>query len=57
MPDYIPAPDAAFDTWQGNFMTVVSADLGAYGLVAADLTLATGAQTNWQTKYADLQTA
>ena len=57
MADYIPRPDADFDTWQLNFMSTLSANLGVYGLVAADLTVATAAQTNWSTKYADLQTA
>jgi len=33
MPDYIPAADPAFDTWQDNFMTVVAATPGDYGLV------------------------
>ena len=45
MPDYIPDPDAAFDAWQANFVSVVSGNLSGYGLVAGDLTPVTAAQT------------
>lgn len=51
MADYIPAPDAAFDTWQENFVTYASANLAALGLVAGDLTPVTTAQSAWKTSY------
>ena len=47
MPDYIPGADAAFDTWQANFVSVVNGNLAGYGLVAADLTPVTAAQAAW----------
>ena len=36
MADYIPAPDAEFNSWQVNFVTYANANLAALGLVAAD---------------------
>ena len=55
--NYIPAADAAFDTWQANLVSVLSGNLAAYGLVAGDLTPITAAQTAWSTGYAAQQTA
>ena len=57
MPDFIPAPDAAFDTWQANFMTVVGGSPTDYGLVAGDLVPATALQATWAAAYPDLITA
>ena len=51
MPDYVPRPDPDFDTWQDNFMTVVAAAPGDYGLVAGDLTVPTALQGAWTTAY------
>ena len=47
MQDYIPRQDAEFNSWQQNFVTVVGANLAAYGLVAADLTPLTARQPTW----------
>ncbi len=47
MADYIPGPDANFNAWQTNFVAYANANLAALGLVAADMTPVTGAQTNW----------
>jgi len=35
MADYIPGPDAQFDTGRLNFVTYANANLAALGLVAA----------------------
>ena len=51
MPDYIPGPDAAFDNWQANFLTVVGGTPGNYGLVAGDLSAVNLAQTAWTGTY------
>lgn len=51
MADYIPPPDAAFDTWQENFVTYANANLAALGLVAGDMAPVTAAQTGWKTAY------
>ncbi len=53
MPDYLPAPDAQFTTWQANFVTYANAILVALGLVAGDMTPITTAQTAWGTAYTD----
>src|SRR6188508_2711972 len=60
MPDYIPAPDPAFDNWQANFLTVVGGTPGNYGLAAGDLSAVNLAQTAWAAAYPahlDAQTA
>lgn len=51
MADYIPAPDDAFNSWQVNFVTYANANLAALGLVAADMTPITAAQTAWATGF------
>lgn len=51
MADYIPGPDANFQAWQTNFVTYANANLAALGLVAADMTPVTTAQTAWQTAF------
>lgn len=51
MADYIPPADAAFDSWQTNFVDYASANLAALGLVAADLTPVTNAQAAWKGSY------
>ena len=45
MPDYIPAQDSEFDTWQNALVTYANANLAALGLVAADMLPVTAAQT------------
>jgi len=57
MPDYIPNPDPQFNTWEQNFVSTVNGNLAAYGLVAADMTPVTTAQTAWNSSYPDHQTA
>ncbi|MGL4553567.1 MAG: hypothetical protein ACRC33_20590 [Gemmataceae bacterium] len=47
MKDYIPQPDPAFHLWQAAFVSAVNGNLAGYGLVAADLTPVTAAQTAW----------
>ena len=49
--DFIPGADAAFDTWQANFMSVVGANPTAYGLVASDLVPASALQLTWAAAY------
>ena len=49
--NYIPAPDAAFDTWQANFVTYANANLIGLGIVAGDMTPVVTAQTVWTTRY------
>lgn len=51
MADYIPGPDADFNVWQSNFVTYANANLAALGLVAADMTPITTAQTTWATAF------
>ena len=51
MADYIPGPDASFQAWQSNFVTYANANLAALGLVAADMTPITAAQTPWQNGF------
>lgn len=51
MADYMPRADAAFDTWQANFITYASANTAALGLAAGDITPLTTAQTAWNTDY------
>jgi len=50
-PNYIPAPDADFQNWQDNFVVYANAHLAGLGLVAADMTPVTAAQTNWKVAY------
>ena len=51
MADYIPGPDASFQAWQSNFVTYANANLAALGLVAADMTPITTAQTTWASAF------
>ena len=51
MADYIPGPDASFQAWQNNFVVFANANLAALGLVAADMTPVTTAQTAWNTAF------
>ena len=51
MADYIPGPDANFQAWQSNFVTFANANLAALGLVAADMTPVTAAQTTWAAAF------
>jgi hypothetical protein len=55
--DYVPRPDGNFDTWQANFVSYVSANMAALGLVAGDITPLTTAQTAWTTAYGGHTTA
>lgn len=52
MADYIPQNDAEFDAWQQNFATYATDNKSDLGLVDADLTPLTAAQTAWTGSYA-----
>ena len=52
MADYIPGPDANYQAWVTNFVTYANANLAALGLVAADMTPVTTAQTAFNTGFA-----
>lgn len=45
MADYLPGPDTNYQAWVTNFVTYANANLAALGLVAADMTPVTTAQT------------
>lgn len=49
--DYLPAPDSEYLAWLQNFTTFANANLAALGLVAADLTPITNAQTAYQNAF------
>ena len=52
MADYIPAPDAEFDSWQVNWVTYAVANAVALGLdVVVDIPAIQAAQTAWDTDY------
>ena len=51
MADYIPAADAAFDTWAANFVTYVGANFAALGLGAVDIVAVVTAHATWTTDY------
>jgi len=51
MPDYLPAADAQFDTWQVNFVTYVNAHLLDLGLDAADVVDLNATAATWTTEY------
>jgi hypothetical protein len=53
MADYLPGPDAEYQAWVSNFVTYANANLAALGLVAADMTPVTTAQTTFNTSFAD----
>ena len=47
--DFLPNNDTELQAWLQNFVTILNANLAAFGLVAADTTPLTGAQTNFNT--------
>ena len=52
MADYIPAPDAEFDSWQANWVTYAAADSVPLGLnPLVDIPAIRAAQTAWDTHY------
>ena len=56
MPDYVPAPDPAFDNWQGvTLLPYITANRAALGVSTGTLTDLTAAQTDWTGKYATHQ--
>ena len=57
MPDYIPPSDGQFDAWQTNFTSYVSVNQAAPGLLPADVTPLTDAQTAWTPAYSGHATA
>src|SRR5437763_12990802 len=57
MADYIPRPDADFNTWQDNFINTLNANPSDYSLTAADLTPLATAQSAWRNSYSNHTTA
>ena len=57
MPDYIPAPDDKFDSFQSDFVDYVVANKTALGVTADEATALTGKQTAWTGDYATHQAA
>ncbi len=58
MPDYIPQADAAFDTWQTNYVTAFAANAAALGFdPLVDVPALTAVQTVWNGSYAAHTTA
>ena len=51
--DYLPKNDSELVTYLANFVTVLNANLAAVGLVAADVTPLTGAQTAFSAAVTD----
>ena len=51
MADYLPGPDADYQAWVANFVTYANANLIGLGLVAADMTPVTSAQTGFNTAF------
>jgi len=48
---YIPAKDAALDTWQSNFASLITAAPATYGLAAGDAAAINAVCTPWHTAY------
>jgi len=48
---YIPAKNAAFDSWANNFQSVIAANPANYGLAASDATTITAAYNTWHSAY------
>ncbi len=57
MADYIPAADAAFDSWGTNFVNYITANFAALGLAAADIVAVGTAQATWAVAYPALAAA
>lgn len=57
MADYIPASDAAFQTWVDNFVTYANVHVADLGLTSADMTPVTNAAMDFSTKFATHTTA
>ena len=58
MADYIPKADAAFDTWQTNYVTAFAANAAALGFdPLVDVPALTAVQTVWNGSYAAHTTA
>jgi len=49
--DYIPATEEDFNDWQDNFMEVLTANLAAWGIAAAEKAPLDLLQTDWIAKY------
>ena len=47
--DFLPNNDTELQAWLTNFVTILNANLATVGLVAADVTPLTTAQTNFNT--------
>ncbi|MDT5121231.1 MAG: hypothetical protein QOC96_713 [Acidobacteriota bacterium] len=51
MADYIPRPDAEFNTWQDNLVSKLNANPADFNLTAADIAPLTTAQSAWTSAY------
>jgi hypothetical protein len=51
MADYIPRPDAEFNTWQDNLINTLNANPADFNLTAADVAPLITAQTGWTSAY------
>lgn len=51
MADYLPAADAEFDAWIGNFVAYVAANLINLGIDAGDFADVAAANTAWNSAY------
>ena len=50
--DYVPGPDAEFDSWQVNWVTFAAANAAALGLdPLIDIPAIQAAQTAWDTDF------
>lgn len=49
---FIPATEENFNDWQGNFITVLTANAAAWGILLPDLNAIKAFQTDWIPKYA-----
>ncbi len=50
-PPYLPAQDAAFDSWFNNFSTLITGSPTTYGLIAGDATTIAASFTAWNAAY------
>jgi hypothetical protein len=49
--DFIPRPDAEFNVWQGNLVSLIEGNTEAWGIPAEDFTALTAGQTAWTTAF------
>ena len=54
--DYLPKPDAAFQLWLANFVSVAGGNVTALGITAADVTALSGAQATFSGNLGQVKT-